>query len=246
MRKALVLTCAVVLIAGCDSGGGGGSEVELDGTQKQQVEASSKALVKSGEDLGALKTEPGSDQTFTSLSTVFSNSSSLWSTKMAAKAGSGSFGTAYGALETATFALTDGCYTQNGDTVTYDCNEGGYGLQGSVTISGDTIEIDLSMDTQGYTFIYTGKITVTDTMIDGWLAFDYAVNQAGMDFAYDVRIDYNGVELMDGCAVAGSLKVDVEVDIAGLEGLPAAATNAYNYPNVTIEFGPMCGDIAMF
>lgn len=246
MKKYLLLICASAFVASCDSGGGGGSEVELDGAQKQQVEASSKALVESGEDLGALKTDPGSDQTFTSLSTVFSNASSLWSTKMSAKAGSGSYGAAYGALETATFALSNGCYTQNGDTITYDCNEAGYGLQGSVTISGDNIMIDLSMDTQGYTFIYTGDITVTETMVDGWLAFDYAVDQAGMAFAYDVRIDYNGVELVDGCAVAGSLNVDVDVDIEGLEGLPAAASSAYNYPNVTIEFGPECGDIAMF
>ncbi len=246
MKKFFVFMSTAALLAACDTGGGKGSEVELDDNQQATVETSSEALVESGEDLGMLKSDPGSDETFASLGTVFSNASSLWSTKMSAKAGSGGYGSAFGALETAKFALTDGCYTQSGDTVTYDCNEGGYGIQGSVTVTGDVIDIDLSMLTQGYTFIYTGQLTITDAMVDGWLAFDYAVDQAGMAFAYDVQIDYQGVALGAGCAVGGSLNVDVDVDIDGLEGLPAGAANAYDYPNVLIEFGPECGDVAMF
>ncbi len=246
MKKFFVFLSAAALLAACDSGGGKGSEVELDDNQQQTVEASSEALVDSGEDLGALKTDPGSDETFASLGTVFSNASSLWSTKMSAKAGSGGFGSTFGALETKKFALADGCYVQDGDTVTYDCNEGGYGIVGTVTVSGDVIDIDLSLETQGYTFIYTGQLTITDAMIDGWLAFDYAVDQAGMAFAYDVKIDYQSVALVEGCAVGGSLSVDVDVDIDGLEGLPAGAASAYDYPSVTIDFGPECGDVAMF
>jgi hypothetical protein len=246
MKKLIGFIGIAALLAACDSGGGKGSEVELDNNQKATVETSSKALVESGADLGALKTDPGSDETFSGLSSVFGNASSLWSTKMSAKAGSGSYGAAYGALETATFALSEGCYTESGGTVTYDCNEGGYGIQGEVTVSGDNIVIDLSLTSQGYTFIYTGDITVTETLIDGWIAFDYAVDQTGMTFAYDVKVDYQAVELVDGCAVGGALDIDVDVDIDGLEGLPAGAASAYDYPSVLIEFGPACGDVTMF
>ena len=173
MRKIILMILSAALMAACGDDGGS-SVVKLNADQQEQVETSSQALVESGAEVGALKTDPGAEMTFASLGSVFGSASALWSTKMAAKAGSAGspYDTAYGTLESSKFALTTDCYTVSGDTVTYDCNEAGYGIVGSVTVSGDTIEIDLALETQGYTFIYTGKITVTDTLIDGWLAFD--------------------------------------------------------------------------
>ena len=143
-------------------------------------------------------------------------------------------------------ALGAGCYTESGTTITYDCDDGGYAIKGTVTLDGDTIAIDLTMTSAQINFDYEGTITVTDTSVDGYLDLAYDIDQGGMQTNYTINIKYNSVVLTEGCPTAGSLNIDVDIDTAGLEGLPAGAASAYDFPSVTINFGPACGDTEMF
>jgi hypothetical protein len=244
MKKLVVVLGVAALLSACDDGGGGG-EVELDANQKATVETGSRALVTAGADMRNLKTDPGNDAAFTGLNSAFGNASSLWGTKMSAKGGT-AYAALEAALETTGFALTAGCWTQDGNTVTYDCTEAGYGLVGTITVDGDTVIVDLTLTSQGNTFVYTGEITATDTLVDGWLQMLANIDQQGMVFDYDIDITYDSIVLADFCPVGGEIQVDVAVDIEGLEGLPAGAAGVYDYPDVRIVFGPACGDIAMF
>jgi hypothetical protein len=242
MKKILGIFVVSVLLSACGSDGGSKSKVTLDATQQAQVVESSNNVVEAGVALSALKTNPGEGNTFTALGNVYANASQLWGTKMAAQAGT----TYKPTLDTIGQALTEGCYTTNGSTSTYNCNEGGTTIVGTITVNGDNVVIDLTIGSYGGTFVYKGDITVTATEIDGWISFSMDQNQGGMDISYDVEITYNTVVLdANGCPTSGSLLVDVNVETSGIEGMPSGY-GGFDYPNVEVVFGPLCGDVTMY
>jgi len=241
MKKMAVVLLGVFVVA-C-GGGDGGGPVSLDANQAQTVKTSSTDTVNAGVALNQLKTNAQADEPISKLSQIFANASQLWSTKMQAEYGSG--GNPYALNEAFESALTDGCVTESGGTITYNCNDYGYSITGTVTVAGDTITLDLHYTGNGVSFDYAGSVTVTDSSIDGNIGFNYQQNQGGQDFTYEISIGYNGVVLVDGCPTGGSLNVDVNVDVTGMEGVPAGY-GAVDYPNVEVRFGPACGDLSMY
>jgi hypothetical protein len=240
MKKILGIFVVSVLLSACGGDGGSKSKVTLDATQQAQVVESSGNVVEAGLALSALKSNPGEGNTFTALGNVYANASQLWGTKMAAQAT-----TSKPTLDTVGKAITEGCYTVSGSTTTYDCNEGGTTIVGTIIISGDNVVIDLTIGSYGGTFVYKGDITVTTSEIDGWISFTMDQNQGGMDISYDIEITYNSVVLdQSGCPISGSLLVDVNIETSGIEGMPSGY--APEYPNVEVVFGPLCGDVTMY
>lgn len=238
MKRFFGLVVSFVLLSGCGSDGGGKSKVTLDTAQQTQVVTSSKDVVKAGVSLNELKTDAGSGNAFSSLGNIYGSASQLWGTKMAATGGG--FGAAR-LLETQLAGLT-GCYTESGGTVTYDCNEGGTTIKGTIVISGDNIKIDLTITNAVYSMVYDGDVTVTTTQIDGYIGFQFEQNAGGYATSYDIQCDYNAVVLdTAGCPIGGSLYVDVNIESSGMPG-------GYNvtYPNVEVVFGPACGDVTMY
>jgi hypothetical protein len=163
---------------------------------------------------------------------------------MQAEGGYGAYGLA--PVEEFVGALDEGCVTTSGNTTTYNCNYGGGTMTGSITVDGDTITFtDLSMTTQGYSYVFNGTVTVTDTLIDG--GFTFNTDYSGMQ--YEITVGYNSIALdASGCPVGGSLDVDVNVDMSGYTGDTGGydMSGMYDFPSVTVEFGPACGDVAMY
>ena len=121
MRTFIAALIIAFSMAACDSDSSA-SKVELSAQQQQQVTENSTATVQTASELSTLKADPGSGDAFTRLSSIFSYTSSLWSTKMSASAGGYS---AYGldsANETFAAALAADCYTESGTTITYNEN----------------------------------------------------------------------------------------------------------------------------
>jgi len=126
-----------------------------------------------------------------------------------------------------------GCtYTDCGD------DAGAWTMNGTISISGDTTDIDLMMVTNSaglmYTWDYDGSITITDTMISGSLSGDGAVSTMGVDIDWSWDVDYNDVELdAQKCPIGGSVDASVSYS-TGSEGDFSGSG--------TVTFGPSCGD----
>ena len=138
---------------------------------------------------------------------------------------------------------------ENGCTFT-DCGDDGgtWTMNGSISTSGDTYTIDLSMDmnVSGYMYSwdYDGSITITDTQISGNLSGDgdATFSQEGgggdINISWSWDVDYNDVQLdAQGCATGGSIDSSVSYDAGSSQG----GGNFSGSGSVT--FGPACGDV---
>jgi hypothetical protein len=226
-------------------GGGGGSSAPLEVTETEK--AAAKTTVDSVRQLDTLKSDKGSDQAMSGLGQVYSSSAQLVAKKQQAELGTGNPYALSPDYEQIASALSQDCYTVNGDTVTYNnCNYGGGGsnftINGTITTSGDTVTIDLTMvgdySGQAWDYTWSGTVTVTATSIDGNLSFALKMNAQGMDIIYDVSIDFNAIVLdASGCAIGGGMVIDSSTETGGYGGYDTS---------VEVTFGPACGDVAMF
>jgi hypothetical protein len=153
----------------------------------------------------------------------------------------------------AVFALlpSDTCVTQAEGSITYsNCNFGGVTFNGTVSISGDIIKIDIDMkmnqEGKPMDITSTGSVTVTDTTIGGSLTFLYKTKDSGYDVTNVVHVDYGSIEVAGGCPTSGSLDASYDVAVLGLpDGLPQSAISAICY-SVTVKFGPNCGNMKVY
>ena len=240
--KKMAMAILGVFVVAC--GGGGGGEVTLDATQKESVKQNATSSVQAASDLGTLKTSKTDENAFNKLGQAYSYASSLWGTKMQAEGGYGAYGLE--SLDQFAGALEENCVTTSGDTTTYNCNYGGGTMTGTITVSGDTITFaDFSFTGSGVVYTFNGSVTVTGTLVAGTIVFHVEVQ--GM--LEDVTIDYNDIALdATGCPIGGSLGVDVAIDMSNYQGDTGGydLSGAYDFPSVEVQFGPACGDVAMY
>jgi hypothetical protein len=116
----------------------------------------------------------------------------------------------------------------------------GHTVDGSVSLSGDTVTadvtdvFDLTTGEAGSAHL-TGSATVTDTLVDGSATLVLAFT-AGAE-AHDITItaDWNGVDL-EGCG--GELPKGGTLIVTGNGTIGTTTINATR----TITFGPACGE----
>lgn len=242
MRTVIPALIIAFAMAACDSDSGS-SKVELDAQQQAQVTENSTNTVQAAASLAKLKADPGSGDAFTRLSSIFSYASVLWSTKASADSGYSSYGLD-SATETFGSALAADCYTESGTTITYNCDDAGTSIIGTIALEGDVVVIDLTFTSAQVNFTYKGSITVTETSVDGTLDMTYDMDQGAQPVEFTLAIAYNAVVLTDGCPTAGSLNIDVDVNYPNLDAVSAAAMSSA-IQDVTIDFGPTCGEATM-
>jgi len=135
-----------------------------------------------------------------------------------------------------------GCVFNNfGDSSEY----GTYRINGTIQRSGDTLSFDLTYDitASGFDFHWAmdGRVTVTETRIDGYVNSDgdASVSQDGRTYnvSWDIDIDYNDIGLVDGCPVSGSLSAEVGYSVSG------AQSGSYRAA-ASVRFGPTCGQFS--
>jgi hypothetical protein len=223
---------------GDDGGGGGGKGAEVT---DQSTVTSAQTTADASKSLTSI--QPGGDASTAQgpVSQVGGAMSGLASThlnsKRAAKASAG-LTAIQAALETAVSAQT---------------------LENTITYENDHLSANLSYDNAGTTWSYVVELDLPATadggrQIDGTFDLAYALNNAQYNVDYTINGVYTGFTVdAAGCAVAGSIKVDYDLSVSGafLEQLPAdqraaVAEQAGGSGSVTMEFGPACGDMAVF
>ncbi|MBP7125820.1 hypothetical protein KBD49_05580 [Myxococcota bacterium] len=229
VRKTWWIVPALALVA-C-----GSSKSLKEFTPSAQEKESAKAVVTSSLKLQEVKTNAGSDNPISGLTEIQSNAMQLISAQQSRNAGGGGLG--LGLQEAISSALQQDCVTQSGNRTTYDCTSASQTVKGYIEVSGDTLKVDLTItQTGGYELVYTGAVTVTDTLVDGTLSFDYKASGV----TYSVDVTYAQVTLQGNCPVGGVLTVDSSYDVAGLpSGYGTGSLDA----TVEITFGPNCGDM---
>jgi hypothetical protein len=233
-RKYLGLAMAVAVAAyGCgndgNGGGGGGGGGGGTGIENPAAEAQAQALASdTGEDLLAMSASPDQGSAIGTVFGIYANALAVASatdeSALLAELSASVPSEAVGEI------TTPACVTETGNTVTWDnCNFVTYTVDGTVTVNGDDVEIDLDITTSGVTISFVGTITVTSTLIDGEILITSTVASVG--FSVDVIFDQ--IVITDGCPTGGSITVD-------------PSTSAGPIRTVRADFGPNCGDVALF
>ncbi|HOU54843.1 MAG TPA: hypothetical protein PLQ97_13025 [Myxococcota bacterium] len=213
----------------------GSSKSLKDFTPSAQEKESAKAVVTSTLKLQEVKTNAASDNPISGLTEIQSSAMQLISAQQSRNAGGGGLG--LGLQAAVSSALQQDCVTQSGNRTTYDCTSQSQTVKGYIETSGDTLTVDLTISQSGgYELIYSGSVTVTATLVNGTLSFDYKASSV----TYAVDVTYNNVTLQDNCPVAGTLTVDSSYDVAGL---PSGYGTGNLDATVEITFGPACGDM---
>lgn len=130
--------------------------------------------------------------------------------------------------------------------------------ENTVNYTGDHLSANLVYDQAGVQFSYVVELDMPAVnggrQIDGTFDMNYEVTSA----QYNVEYGYNGVYTgfttdTTGCAIAGSIAIEYNWDVSGplIDQLPAEQRRAIEDQaggdgTVTLEFGPACGDVAVF
>lgn len=230
-RTYLGLMMAVAVAAyGCgNDGGGGGGGGGGSGFENPAAEAQAQALASdTGEDLLALAASPDEGSAIGTVFGIYANALALASatdeSALLAELSATVPSEAVGALE------APACVSETGNTVTWDnCDFVTYTIDGTVTVNGDEVDIDLDITTSGITVSFLGTITVTSTLIDGEILITSTVASVG----FSVNVIFDQIVITDGCATGGSITVD-------------PSTSAGPIRTVRADFGPACGDVELF
>lgn len=207
-------------------------------TPSAEEKAQATEVVQDTQSLQALKADLQGDSALGAFSQIQSGASYLTSQQLSRNSSSGS-GLPSFLVEDPVFRLGE-CAVVSGQSVTYNnCDYGSGVINGHITVSGDVIDIDVtigfsSSGTSG-DYRYHGAITVTDTLIDGALGIDYDISSV----SYNLDVRYSQVQLADGCPVGGELRVEVDTSVSGYGSIGASSAV------VEIAFGPTCGAMTM-
>lgn len=216
-------------------------EVKITDAQKE----SAKGVVTKVSSLKGVKANPQDQTVFANLNAVYGDAQQL----LAAAQTSGK-------LTGAMLQTNSNCVTQSGDTITYNCAAGdiggAYSITGTITITGDSYKIDLTITVDssggGYgtkqTMTYKGDLTINDTKIDGTLQYDITFDVSGSGIpggaaagTYKLGIKYDNVTLDSaGCPTGGKTKIDYDVNAQGQT----------QKGSIELEYGPKCGDVKMY
>lgn len=231
-KIAIPVFAALLTLAACSGGG----VKEFTPSAEEKVQAT--AVVQDTQALQSLKADLSGDNALGKFSEIQSGASYLTSQQMSRNSSSSS---GIPGLLTAepVFRMGD-CAVVTSTKVTYDnCDFSGGNINGYITVSGDVIEMDVSItfSSSGYSGVYRyrGAITVTDTSVDGALNIRYEISSV----SYDLDIRYSDVQLADGCPVGGMLRVEVDTSVSGYGNIGSGSAV------VEVAFGPACGEMAM-
>lgn len=142
--------------------------------------------------------------------------------------------------------IDETCLTQTETELAYDgCETQGMTVDGTVSVSGDEVEIHLDMSVtqadQDFSseIAIDGVLEVTASAIDGYLDFDTTTETEDLHATVDMDSDFD-VELEDGCAVGG------EVEVHAVAVSKSGGVRAEQDLWVKAEYGPACGDVAVY
>ncbi|QQR89133.1 MAG: hypothetical protein IPJ88_13055 [Myxococcales bacterium] len=211
--------------------------------------AAAQSATQAVEDLNAFQALSTNEQDSAAIGQVyglFGNYQSMLNAKLATQNSAAALSTSAIDLSEieAFFAKGDfpDCVTNASGTVTYnDCSVNGiYTIDGTLEVSatGFTSNLTISSDLGGSStsITMTGSLTLSDTEISGSVNQTVAINAGGNTLDYTINADYD-ITLSDGCATAGTLKVD---------GNWSTGTSGGDYDlNITATFGPTCGDVVL-
>jgi hypothetical protein len=131
-------------------------------------------------------------------------------------------------------------------------------VENTVNYTGDHFSANLVYDQTGIQFSYVVELDMP--AVDGGRQIDgtFDMNYEATSAQYNIKYAYNGVYTgftMDaaGCATAGTIAIDYTWDVSGaiFDQLPSDQRAAIKDQiggdgTVTLEFGPACGDVAVF
>ena len=238
---------ALFVIAGCESDSSGGSS-----GGEAAAKASADQSTKTALSMDVLKTDMGSEA---GLGAALQLSTDIQAASNAMQADN-ALGAAASALEAYEAPLDAACVTQSGGSATYNnCQLSGGSIDGSITVNGDQITLDLTITASssaggasaGATITETGSLTITDSNITGTLNVTTQINTTvpgaaavpGMPTSVTVQItaEYQNVQIQNGCAVGGSIRFT-----SSMGGLAAAGGGGNQ--SFTVTFGG-CGDVTL-
>lgn len=136
-------------------------------------------------------------------------------------------------------AVADTCVVVTSTTVTYtDCDFAGASVDGTVTVDGDFVSVDVRFDSQlediSQTTDVRADVIVSATEITGFVDFDLDISAGGSLVTSTFDGDFD-VDLVDGCAVGGDLEVHA-----------AASGNGRSISVWALaEYGPTCETVVV-
>ncbi len=232
-----------------------------DTAQTQQAETSASDSVAAARSLDEMTSVQADDQAMSRVGGLYGGLQLMVNAKQKATLGQSLAG--LGTLAVAQQALDPGCMTADvqAHRVTYDnCSYGMGSITGSVSKTGDTVTVDLTIVVStaaagvggaDVTVRETGSVTVSEGLVSGALSLRYSVQTTGGGGAAAVSTDYvldatyADIVVSEGCAVGGTLEVHavVEVNAGGLSlGGGAGDLDLW----VKADFGPQCGDVTLY
>lgn len=232
-ERLLIIGTALALFSyGCGSSDDGGATTSVDNAA---AEAAATSAVDATEMLNEVKTAPESGSALGAVSNMYGQLSVMVS--------AGTSNIAGFAQVTSQKAGIDTCVTASDSAVTYaDCEIGGSRIDGTIGVSGDTINCNLTVNSSaagssvGFTMV--GAITVTATSVNGTMSYDTSIS--GIDIPGGVgniqlTANFDNVGLdANGCPISGSLTAQ------------QLAAGGYNFGEVRAEYGPTCGQVQLY
>lgn len=232
MKKFLALMMVISMgVAACGDGngngggggggGGGGSTIEDPAAEEQ----ASALATQANESFNALADNPNSALAIGEVFSVYANALGVASAGNSAAVVAGNADAAYEGEN----SDVEACVTETANSVTWNnCNFNGYTLNGSITKSGDTLDLDLDIAFASVTVSFTGSLTVTATLVDG----DFSVTSTVANQGFTLDVTFDQVVLTGGCPTSGTIFVDPSLSSAQIR-------------SVLVEFGPNCGDVTL-
>ena len=220
--------CVVALGVGCGGGDDGGSYG--DPIDDASAEAAGTQSVEGALDMTTLAAEPADESAVGQSMMVYNSLAQMAAIKQSHSQtySAGLGGDPLGAWD-------DGCVSVSGNTATYtDCDAGGGTVDGTITGSASSVEMDLTITTTQAEIHMTGDLEFSATSLTGYLRYETSVEAGGQSITTTYNGDYD-VVLAEGCAVGG--QVEVHYTVGGQAGIDIWAK---------AEFGPSCGDVTFY
>ena len=236
MKKIILGIATLALAVGCGDDGGGGSYG--DPIMNAGAEQAADTSIDQTMALDTLTETPGDDSAIGSLNGVFGSLSQMLNAKQAASAQPTAL-----SLSGATSNVEGACLTTTTGGATYDnCNFGTGTIDGSISSSGESVTVDLTLttDASGTTTAIdmAGTVTINATALTGDLSYTVTSTSSGQTFNYDIDAMYDVGLDGTGCPTSGELEVHGKWSLEGVQGTAADVW-------VKAEFGPNCGDITL-